>query len=91
MARAASPINAQAESCQGAIMSQGTSVIELDPDDSNMGYDMPIAYPVHCTTSACAWAGTIADCGKNWDIKEWTKPGFVVLMCPKCGEPSVVF
>ncbi len=72
-------------------MSYGIASIELDPDDSNKGYDLPNTYIIHCTLPECAWRGTIAECGMEWDIKDWTKPGFVILVCPKCGEPSVVF
>ena len=46
--------------------------------------------PCYCGEEDCGWKGIISDCETDIDSEGWEYPEYVVLVCPKCGEYSII-
>lgn len=60
----------------------------VDDDEDNR---LPDDCPCHCEDDECGWNGTISDCETAMDSEGWEYPEYEVLVCPKCGEYSIMF
>ena len=52
---------------------------------------LPDNTPCHCEEEGCEWEGIISDCETEMDSEGWEYPEYEVLVCPKCGEYSIMF
>ena len=51
---------------------------------------IPDDCPCYCGEEDCGWKGIISDCEIAIDSEGWEYPEYEVLVCPKCGEYSII-
>ena len=47
--------------------------------------------PCCCEEAGCNWKGVISDCGTAIGVEGGEHPKYEVLVCPNCGEFSILF
>ena len=65
--------------------------VKMDLEPAGKGTEIPDNTKCYCEDPYCDWTGVLSDCSTEIDSEGWEYPEYEVLVCPKCGEYSVMF